>query len=126
MAYVGASFEERRVLSRLSLVVLVFAVACGPPSIEQLCEEVSSAQCAACFSCEIDGSTACDLPDDTSESECADTFTARCVGQAATLERPKRELGECSDSLDELSCDVLVRGATQDAPYTTDACVYFL
>ena len=107
------------------MVALSF-VACGPPSIEQLCADVSAQQCATCFSCEIDGAQACGLASGADTAQCELEMEARCVDQAATLERPKRELESCQDSLDQVTCDVLVKSAAQDAPYTSDACVYFL
>ena len=112
-------------MRRLCLIVVLFA-ACGPPSIEQLCSDVSAQQCATCFSCEIGGASSCDLASGASVADCESEMSARCVDQAATLERPKRELQECEDSLSDLTCEVLVRSAAQGAPYTTEACLYFL
>lgn len=104
---------------------LAAAIGCGPPSVEQLCEEVAAEQCAACYACEIDGATACGLRDGASEDACQQEMAGRCEDQAATLERPKVWLDDCSASLGELTCDVLVRAAVQGAPHTTDACTYF-
>ena len=125
MAYVVASVAEHRVRTVFVFGVL-FGAACGPPSIANMCDDISVRQCAACYACEIDGATACDLPEGTDVGTCEAEMSARCAGQAATLERPKRELNECDDSLDALSCETLVRAAAQNSPHTTDACVYFL
>ncbi len=108
------------------ILSLACLAACGPASIEQLCEDASVTQCATCYSCEIDGADACDLASGTDVDMCVSELTSRCAGQAATLERPKRAIKECTDTLDQVTCDMLVRSAVQDAPHTTDACVYFL
>jgi len=111
---------------RRIVVFAVFLAACGPPSIESLCDDAAQNQCDVCYSCLVDGPTLCGLAANASSADCVTELSARCVDQAATLERPKTHLQDCLDSQDSLSCDGLVRAAAQDAPRTTNQCVYFL
>jgi len=125
LPYLEASLSESLV-RRISIPVVLFFTACGPPAIEQLCEDVSVKQCATCYSCEIGGAAACGLAAGADVATCERELQVRCVDQGATLERPKREIQECEDSLPTLTCESLVRGAAQNSPHTTDACIYFL
>ena len=106
--------------------VLLAGLGCGSSSVDDACAVVVEPQCAVCFSCGVDGADACGLPVGSSESECVDVMSARCVGQAATLERPKRDVGTCEDSLPSLECTTIVRAMTQGTTYTTPQCEYFL
>lgn len=113
-------------MRRLVLLLVVGAAACGPPSIETLCEEASANQCSVCYSCDLDGANLCQLADGTSEEECEVEMTQRCVDQAATLERPKDAIQVCNDSFDALTCEVLVDAMAQGSTNTTNECSYLL
>ena len=111
----------------VAVVALVTLTGCGAPSVERHCEDVAVIQCDACFACDaVDPARACNLPSGTDRSGCETVLVDRCSDQAATLERPKRELRDCEDSLSELSCDDLVRSTAQGTPNTTSQCQYFL
>jgi hypothetical protein len=113
------------VVRRLLILVVLGAVGCGPPAIETLCEDAARAQCAQCFSCgDLDGADLCRTAG--SEDDCVETLASSCADQAATLESPKGAIQDCTDSLEELTCDTLVGAMTQDVSYTTAECGYFL
>lgn len=113
------------VVRRLVILCFLGAAACGPPSIESMCREAARGQCEQCYACgDLDGSDLCNTSGD--EDACVDTLTASCADQAATLERPKRVLEDCRDSLEDLTCDTLVGAMSQGTSYTTAECAYFL
>lgn len=113
----------------MRLIVLAafgLLVGCGTASVDEACAAVVEAQCDTCFACGVDGAAACALPAGADEARCVEVMSARCVAQAATLERPKRDVGVCEDSLGDLECTTIVRAATQSTTYTTPQCDYFL
>jgi len=111
-----------RILSAAALLL----VACGPPSVEAVCDDLAVAQCERCYACDGDGGELCQLGAGVDEDQCVVEMSDRCANQASTLDRPKEDLATCSDSLETLACDTLEQGAAQNLAHTTDACSYCL
>lgn len=113
-------------MKRISLSFALILAACGPGSLDSLCEEAATTQCERCFTCDVDPSALCSLPADTSQEQCVEVLARTCGDQSATVEEPKQSLRACTDSIDSLTCDLLIASHAQGGPSSVPACDYFL
>lgn len=99
-------------------------------SIDALCEDAATRQCERCTTCiadldssDVSGRQVCGIE---KQDDCVAELQNRCEQQSSTLEEPKEDLEMCLDSLNQLTCDEVLRGFAQDTRTTTYECEYFL